>query len=56
MLKTILICTALLVPAMAQSSRMPNLETQRAAMKKLSFLVGKWSGDARILRQTGVAG
>ena len=26
---------------------------QRSAMKKLSFLVGKWSGDARILRQSG---
>ena len=53
MLKTILICTALLVPPMAQSPRMPNLEAQRAAMKKLSFLVGKWSGDARILPKTG---
>ena len=29
---------------------MPDLEAQRAAMKKLSFLVGKWAGAARILR------
>lgn len=32
---------------------MPDLEAQRAAMRKLSFLIGKWSGDARTLRQTG---
>jgi hypothetical protein len=30
--------------------RTPDLGAQRAAMKKLSFLVGKWSGSARILR------
>jgi len=38
---------------MAQPPKVPDMETQRAAMKKLSFLVGKWSGEARILRQTG---
>jgi hypothetical protein len=31
----------------------PDLDAQRAAMKKLSFLAGKWSGQARILRQGG---
>jgi len=38
---------------MAQQVRMPNVEAQRAAMKKLSFLVGKWSGEARMLRGPG---
>ena len=28
----------------------PNLETQRTAMKRLAFLVGKWSGQASVLR------
>ena len=31
-----------------------NTETQRAAMGKLSFLVGKWSGEARMLRGPGL--
>jgi hypothetical protein len=29
---------------------MPNLDAQRAAMKKLSFLIGEWSGEATVLR------
>lgn len=33
---------------MAQQPRMPDIESQRAAMKKLRFLVGRWSGEARI--------
>ncbi len=33
---------------MAQVPQQPNVEAQRAAMKKLSFLVGRWSGEARI--------
>lgn len=53
MLKSLLICTALLVPCMAQPPRTPDIGSQRAAMKKLSFLIGKWSGEARILRQPG---
>jgi hypothetical protein len=32
---------------------MPNVETQKTAMKKLSFLVGKWSGDATVQRGPG---
>jgi hypothetical protein len=35
---------------MAQLPRVPDLEAQRAAMKKISFLVGKWAGEARLLR------
>lgn len=39
-----------LAPQMAQLPRVPDLEAQRVAMKKLSFLVGKWAGEARLLR------
>jgi hypothetical protein len=38
---------------MAQQPKMPNLEAQRAAMKKLEFLAGKWAGEARIYRAPG---
>ncbi len=38
---------------MAQQPHTPNLDAQRAAMKKLDFLVGKWAGEARILRGPG---
>jgi len=34
---------------MTQVPRTPDVEAQRTAMKKLDFLVGKWSGDAEIL-------
>ncbi|HLY18395.1 MAG TPA: hypothetical protein VKR61_14280 [Bryobacteraceae bacterium] len=39
---------------MAQAPRMPDVEAQRAAMKKLGFLVGKWSGEASVLRGPGL--
>jgi hypothetical protein len=35
---------------MAQLPRVLDLEAQRAAMKEVSFLVGKWAGEARLLR------
>ena len=38
---------------MAQTPRTPDLEAQRAAMKKLGFLVGEWSGEASVLRGPG---
>jgi hypothetical protein len=38
---------------MAQVTRVPDIEAQRAAMKKLGFLTGKWSGEARLLRGSG---
>jgi hypothetical protein len=38
---------------MAQQPRTPDLDAQRAAMKKLEFLVGKWAGEARTLRGPG---
>ena len=30
--------------------RIPNLQAQREAMRKLAFLVGKWAGEANLLR------
>jgi len=38
---------------MAQRPLVPDLEAQRLAMKKLSFLTGRWSGEARIFRRPG---
>jgi hypothetical protein len=38
---------------MAQTLRTPDLDKQRAAMKKLTFLVGKWSGQAHVQRGPG---
>jgi hypothetical protein len=38
---------------MAQIPRSPNLDVQRAAMNKLSFLIGKWDGEASVLRGPG---
>jgi hypothetical protein len=38
---------------MADLPRVPDLTAQRVAMKKLGFLVGKWSGEARLLRGPG---
>jgi hypothetical protein len=35
---------------MTQLPRVPDLQEQREAMKKLDFLVGKWAGEARLLR------
>jgi hypothetical protein len=35
---------------MTQLPRVPDTESQRAAMRKLNFLIGKWTGEARILR------
>ena len=39
---------------MAQIPQTPNIEAQRAAMKKLDFLVGEWSGQASAARGPGV--
>jgi len=38
---------------MAHLPRIPDLNAQRAAMKKLGFLVGRWNGEARLLRGSG---
>ncbi len=38
---------------MAQPPKTPNIEVQRAAMKKLEFLAGEWSGEASVLLGPG---
>jgi len=53
MLRSALVCMALLVTSMAQPPRTPDTEAQRAALRKLQFLVGKWSGEARVERGPG---
>ena len=50
---TFFLLTLVLV-TMAQTPQTPNLEAQRAAMKKLDFLVGEWSGHASAARGPGV--
>lgn len=35
---------------MAHLPQVPDLNAQRAAMRKLGFLVGKWNGEARLRR------
>lgn len=40
---------------MAQPPQVPNLESQSAAMRRLNFLVGKWSGEGHIFRGSGEA-
>lgn len=46
----ILVTTLLAVSAgiLAQMPRNPGIEAQKSAMKKLSFLAGKWSGKATV--------
>lgn len=36
-----------------QAPVMPDLDAQRAAMKKLAFLAGKWTGEARVYQASG---
>ena len=42
-----------LIAGMAQVPGTPDVDAQRAAMKKLSFLIGKWAGEASVLRGPG---
>jgi hypothetical protein len=53
--RLLLVAVTLLLPAVAQTTRVPNIEAQRAAMKKLDFLIGKWAGEAWVLRGRGEA-
>jgi hypothetical protein len=41
------------LPIDAQQPGMPNVDSQREAMKKLAFLVGHWSGPVSISRGPG---
>ena len=38
---------------MVQAPKSPNLEAQRLAMRKLGFLIGSWTGEARMARAGG---
>ena len=38
---------------MSQQPHIPDLDAQRSAMKKLGFMIGKWAGEARMLRGPG---
>lgn len=49
-LKLFFTAFAIFAPCMAQPPRTPDLDAQRTAMKKLNFLLGKWAGEARLLR------
>jgi hypothetical protein len=49
----LLFCGMLMAPCAAQQPRIPDLEAQRAAMKKLAFAVGRWVGEARLQRGPG---
>ena len=49
----VLLIASVSLVCMAQASRTPNVDAQREAMKKLAFLVGKWSGEASVLRGPG---
>jgi hypothetical protein len=53
MLKCFIVCLTVVVSSMAQQPRMPDIESQRAAMKKLNFLIGRWSGEARMFYGPG---
>lgn len=46
----LLLLTGFVLPLLAQAPRTPDVAAQRAAMKKLSFLVGNWSGEGWMLR------
>lgn len=39
---------------MAEAMRVPDVEAQRAAMRRLGFLVGDWAGEASMLRGPGL--
>ena len=45
-----LLCTVVSLISMAQTPHAPDVQTQRAAMHKIQFLVGTWSGRARVWR------
>jgi hypothetical protein len=48
-----LLWISMLATCLAQPPRAPNVEAQRAAMKKLDFLVGTWCGEVRVHRGPG---
>ena len=50
MTASLIAIVAVSICAMPQTVQMPDVAAQRAAMKKLNFLVGDWSGQGRIFR------
>jgi len=50
---TLILLLTLHATTIAQTPQTPNIEAQRAAMKKLSFMVGEWSGEASVVRGPG---
>ena len=46
-------CGRALSTCLAQPPKAPNVEAQRAAMKKLDFLLGKWSGECTCAARAG---
>ena len=48
--RLLIAATILILPSAGQIPRAPDVEAQRAAMKKLAFLNGRWSGEARLYR------
>ena len=54
MIQRVVLCVAVCLSSMAgQSTRTPDLVAQHAAMQKLNFLVGKWSGEAQVFPAMG---
>lgn len=52
-MRSILFVIVLSCAAVCVGQQQPNVAAQRAAMKKLDFLAGKWSGDASVVRGPG---
>ena len=52
LLSALLVYAVQMVPCMAQQPRVPDVESQRSAVRKLNFLVGSWLGEARLFRGT----
>jgi hypothetical protein len=52
---TLAVCVAAVIcPCFAQLQlQRPGIEAQRAAMKRLDFLVGQWAGDVRLSHERG---
>jgi protocatechuate 3,4-dioxygenase beta subunit len=49
----VFLMTVCLAGSLFAQGQQPNTAAQREAMKKLSFLVGKWSGPATVVRGPG---
>jgi hypothetical protein len=52
-MRTLLFALLISTATIAQAQQQPYVAAQREAMKKLDFLVGKWSGDASVIRGPG---